>query len=91
MTDVIQAGEALENASQKHEKELVIEFGPDRILQYIGVYLVASLAVIAKISELAGDIGRRGVTGNSLITCSFFLQPQVCHAIPPVIHQLMEN
>lgn len=53
MTDSIQASEALDIASQKHEKEIVIEFGPDRILHYIGVYLVGFLAVLTKISELA--------------------------------------
>lgn len=49
--------QGLEQASQKHEKEIVIELGSDRILHYVGVYLIIVLAVITKISDLAGNPG----------------------------------
>lgn len=54
MTSHTEVTQGLEHASQKNEKEIVIEFGIDRILQF-AVYVLSFLAVIAKISELAGQ------------------------------------
>lgn len=49
-------GQGLDDTSKKNEQELVIEFATDRILHYVGVYFTAFIAVVAKISELAGEI-----------------------------------
>uniref|UniRef100_H2ZMC9 Innexin n=1 Tax=Ciona savignyi TaxID=51511 RepID=H2ZMC9_CIOSA len=44
----------LENAAQKHEIDLVIDLGVDRLLKWIGVYTILALAVVAKISDFVG-------------------------------------
>ncbi|XP_039249659.2 uncharacterized protein LOC120327271 [Styela clava] len=44
----------LEKASQKHEKEIVIELPSDRFLHFLGVYFLVLLAIVTKISEVAG-------------------------------------
>lgn len=57
--DATRLGQAiggLEVTSKKNEQDIVIEFATDRILHYVGVYLVAFIAVVAKISELAGTV-----------------------------------
>nr|XP_039248782.1 uncharacterized protein LOC120326526 [Styela clava] len=55
MSNPYEASKGLEQASQKHEKEIVIELGSDRILHYIGVYVVILLAILSKLSEVVGD------------------------------------
>lgn len=45
----------LDNTTEKQEHNLVIEFVMDRIQHYVGVYLVAFLASLAKIIQLSSE------------------------------------
>ncbi|CAK8694771.1 uncharacterized protein LOC143446612 [Clavelina lepadiformis] len=44
----------LEEASQQHEVNIVIDLGMDRLLKWIGVYLILILAALSKISDYIG-------------------------------------
>ena len=54
MTNHGELTQGLEQTAQKNEKEIVIEFGIDRIQQF-GIYFLSFFTVIAKISELTGS------------------------------------
>jgi len=45
---------SLENASQEHETNVVIELGTDRTIKWIGVYVLLTLAGLVKINEILG-------------------------------------
>ncbi|XP_077971439.1 uncharacterized protein LOC120346273 isoform X2 [Styela clava] len=47
--------EGLEFAFQKHEKEIVTELAADRLLHFIGVYLILVLAVLSKALEISDE------------------------------------
>jgi len=45
---------ALDNASKENEVNLVIELGTDRLIKWVGVYLMLTLAAVAKLSDVIG-------------------------------------
>ena len=61
--------EGLDSATQKHEKEIVIDLSVDRILHHLGVYLVIILAVVTKLTEVTGE--KIIYTLNFDLRCSF--------------------
>ena len=44
----------LDEAAQQHEQNFVIDFGSDRLIKWIGVYLFLGLAVLVKIAATLG-------------------------------------
>ncbi|CAK8694157.1 unnamed protein product [Clavelina lepadiformis] len=48
------AFEKLDSISKEHEAEVVIDLGADRLLKWIGVYLLLALAVVIKITDYVG-------------------------------------
>ncbi|XP_077968387.1 uncharacterized protein LOC144422261 [Styela clava] len=71
MASASEVAQGLENASQKQEKEIVIELGSDRILHYIGVYLVLFLAAVSKLSEAIGPNLSCYPAGNVTVESDF--------------------
>ena len=54
--DVGNAGiSKLDEAAKEHEKDVVIDLGVDRIVKWIGVYLLLALAIVVKIAEVVGE------------------------------------
>ena len=47
--------QALREVFKQHEDNLVIEFGTDRIVTWLGVYFIFILGAILKIEELFGN------------------------------------
>ena len=44
----------LEEAAKEYEKDMAVELSADKILKWLGVYLLLGLAVFAKVGETLG-------------------------------------
>ena len=44
----------LEETAREYDKDLAIELNADKILKWIGVYMLLGLAVVAKVGEILG-------------------------------------
>lgn len=53
MSSTSEIASKLQETSQIHEKEIVIDFGKDRIMHFLGVYVVLFLAVYCEIANLS--------------------------------------
>ncbi|XP_076802455.1 uncharacterized protein LOC143446619 [Clavelina lepadiformis] len=45
----------LEELSKQHEAEIVIELGMDRLLKWVGVYLLLAMAIVVKVVDFIGN------------------------------------
>lgn len=58
MPTVAEAGSSsidrLDEAAKQHEQDFVIDFGSDRLIKWVGVYLFLGLAIVVKIAESVG-------------------------------------
>ena len=45
----------LQDIAKEHEDKLVVDRSLDRLIKWIGVYLLASLAVVVKFVEITGN------------------------------------
>ena len=55
-TPSVSSVQALQEVFKKHEDNLVIEFGTDRIVTWLSVYFIFILGAILKIEELFGNL-----------------------------------
>jgi len=62
-----------EESSKEQETNIVIELGTDRMIKWIGVYVLLALAGITKIVSIAGKI-----ISKAIITIT--LKPQLHHS-----------
>nr|XP_039249657.1 uncharacterized protein LOC120327270 isoform X1 [Styela clava] len=83
---------ALDEAFQLHESETVIELGPDRILQFIGVRLVIILAIAVKLTELiVGNITCHPVKNETGYSSDFIKYCETYCWESPVIKYVQDN
>ena len=74
----------LQEVSRRHESKLVIEFGTDQIMTWLGVYLIFGLGFVFKVEELfTGNLACYPDNYNESVSKSFIQFASVsCWEIP---------